>query len=315
MLALVFDGALRLRDDLPVPQPKDHEALIRVRTAGICSTDLEITRGYKGFKGVLGHEFVGDVVECADHEWVGRRVCGEINIACRSCSSCMSGMYTHCLFRQVIGILERDGAFAEYLTLPTENLYAVPDGLENDAAVFVEPVAAAYEILSQVPAVRGAEIVVLGDGRLGLLCAQVLNAAGGRVSVIGRHEQKLRRARDLGLVADLDSHRAQFCDIVVEATGSPSGLQRAIELVKPRGILVLKTTSSARSEIDWSAIVVNEITVVGSRCGPFAEAIHGLQDGTVQVLPLLSARYPLKEAVTAMDFASRPETLKVLLDT
>ena len=314
MLALVFDGALRLRRDFPAPRPQPHEALIRVRTAGICSTDLEITRGYKGFRGVLGHEFVGDVVECASAEWVGRRVCGEINIACGSCSSCTSGLPTHCLTRRVVGILGHDGAFAEYLTLPIVNLHTVPDGLPDDGAVFVEPVAAAYEILRQVPTVAGAAVTVLGDGKLGLLCAQVLRGAGARVWVLGRHAEKVQLARELGLGASLDSDIPRPADIVVEATGSPSGLQRAIDLIKPRGTIVLKTTSAARSDVDWSALVVNEITVVGSRCGPFADAIHGLQSGDVQVEHLIAARYSLEDGVTAMSFASRSTTMKVLLD-
>lgn len=301
--------------DVEVPRPGPEEALIRVRTAGICNTDIEITRGYKGFQGILGHEFVGDVAVCSDERWLGQRVCGEINVGCRACDQCRAGVATHCERREVIGILGRAGAFAEYLTLPLRNLHAVPDELTDDEAVFVEPVAAAYEVIRQVPSAADAEVIVLGDGKLGLLCAQVLVGAGARVTLLGRHAGKLQIASELGIEAGLAaSFNGDRVEIVIEATGSPAGLQRAIHLVKPRGTIVLKSTTTARTQIDWTMVVINEITVVGSRCGPFDEAINGLLHGAVRVLPLITERYPLIEAVHAMKQASQPGTLKVLID-
>ena len=215
----------------------------------------------------------------------------------------------------MLGIMGRDGAFAEYLVLPVRNLHQVPDALEDDIAVFVEPVAAAYEILQQLPIGKGTRVVVLGDGKLGLLCAQVVAQAGADVLLIGKHEEKLRIARAFGVTARrLEGNDESRADVVVEATGSTSGLQQAIEMVKPRGTIVLKSTTSSRMQADLSTIVVNEITVVGSRCGPFREAIRGLEGGSVQVLPLISERYPLARAVQALERAEQPAILKVLID-
>jgi alcohol dehydrogenase len=316
LLALTFDGALRVRSDVAVPRPRAGEALIQVRTAGVCDTDIEITRGYKGFHGILGHEFVGEVVECGESSWLGRRVCGEINVACGACEQCEAGLSTHCVRRAVLGIMDWEGAFAEYLVLPVRNLHRVPDELSDDIAVFVEPVAAAYEILQQVSIDQGARVVVLGDGKLGLLCAQVVGQAGADVLLLGKHEEKLQIARDLGLAARrLAGEDVSRADVVVEATGSSTGLQQAIDVVKPRGTIVLKSTTSSRAGADVSGIVVKEITVVGSRCGPFPEAIRALQDGTVRVLPLISERYPLARANQALKRAARPGMLKVLIDT
>ncbi len=315
MLALTFDGTLRVCSDVAVPRPGSDEARIRVTTAGICNTDIEITRGYKGFNGILGHEFVGEVAECVQDDWIGRRVCGEINIACRACPQCNAGLPTHCVRREVLGIIGRDGAFAEYLVLPLRNLHAVPDALPDDVAVFVEPVAAAYEILQQVPIEEGACVVVVGDGKLGLLCAQVVAQTGANVLLLGKHDDKLCLARELGISAqrsaDVQGVRA---DVVVEATGSPAGLQRAIELVEPRGTIILKSTTSSRCSADMSAIVVKEITLVGSRCGPFPEAIRGLEEGSVRVLPLIAERFSLDHAVHALERAAQAGMLKVLID-
>jgi threonine dehydrogenase-like Zn-dependent dehydrogenase len=315
VLALTFGQTLQVCSDVAMPQPRDDEALIRIRTAGICNTDLEITRGYKGFSGILGHEFVGEVVDCRVGGWTGARVCGEINIACGTCSLCRSGLSTHCERREVLGILHHDGVFAEYAVLPVRNLHKIPATLSDDVAVFVEPVAAAYEVLQQVRIDRGMRAVVLGDGKLGLLCAQVVASAGADVLLLGKHEEKLQLARALGLPAQLADHAGELrAKLVIEATGSPTGLQRAIAIVEPRGTIVLKTTTSARIAADLSAIVVNEITVVGSRCGPFLDAIDGLNDGRVEVLPLISERYVLTDAVHAMERAAQPGVLKVLID-
>jgi threonine dehydrogenase-like Zn-dependent dehydrogenase len=315
LLALTFDGTLRVRSDVAVPRPRADEALVRVRTAGICNTDLEITRGYKGFHGILGHEFIGEVVECGDSSWIGRRVCGEINVACGACLQCEAGLSTHCARRAVLGIMGWDGAFAEYLVLPVRNLHEVPDALRDDVAVFVEPVAAAYEILQQVSIGEGTPVIVLGDGKLGLLCAQVIAQAGADLVLVGKHDEKLHIAHGLGIRARrLEIADGSRANVVVEATGSPAGLQLAIDMVEPRGTIVLKSTISSRMEADLSAIVVKEITVIGSRCGPFNEAIRGLEGGSVQVLPLISERYPLARAVQGLERAALPGMLKVLID-
>jgi threonine dehydrogenase-like Zn-dependent dehydrogenase len=315
LYALTFDGSLRLRSDAPMPRPGDDEALVRVHTAGICNTDIEVTRGYKGFNGILGHEFVGQVVESRSQEWVGLRVCGEINVSCGACLQCVAGLTTHCARREVLGILNRDGAFAEYLVLPVRNLHRVPAELKDDVAVFVEPVAAAYEILEQVYIGAGSTVVVLGDGKLGLLCAQVAAAAGGRVVLLGKHPTKLRLANELGISArcTADSEMDNF-DVVIEATGSPNGLRQAILLAAPRGTIVLKSTTATPVEADHSAIVVKELTLVGSRCGPFRRAIAGLEDGSVQVLPLIEERYALSDSIHALQRAAQPGILKVLID-
>jgi alcohol dehydrogenase len=313
--ALTFDGTLRLRPNVSVPRPNDEEALVRVRIAGICNTDIEITRGYKGFEGILGHEFVGEVVESRTRTWVGKRVCGEINVSCGACIQCLAGLATHCARREVLGILQRDGAFAEYLVLPTRNLHEVPDELPDDVGVFVEPVAAAYEILQQVSIGANARVIVLGDGKLGLLCAQVVADTGAAVVLMGKHDEKLRLARSLGLETRRTMRsEINVADVVVEASGSPTGLSTAIELVAPRGTIVLKSTTSSRIDADLSAIVVKEITLVGSRCGPFRQALAGLSDGSVQVLPLIAERYALSDAVYALERAQQPGMLKVLID-
>jgi alcohol dehydrogenase len=313
MKALVFDGRLSLAD-VPLPR-RDGEALIQVRLAGICNTDIEITRGYGGYRGVLGHEFVGDVVECPDTAWTGRRVCGEINAWCGHCVWCRAGMPTHCTDRTVLGIVDRAGAFAEYLSLPVRNLHAVPEEVDDEEAVFVEPLAAAFEILEQVPVNSTDRVVVLGDGKLGMLCVQALRSAGARVVLVGKHANKLSRARALGLeTRTLQERVPEPADVVVEASGSASGLQMAISLVRPRGTIVLKSTVAQPTGIDMSPVVVNEVTVVGSRCGPFDRAIAALQRMEVAVRPLVDARFPLDRAIEAMERAASPGTMKVLLE-
>lgn len=314
MRALVFDGELHV-DDVQLPVAGPGEALIRVRCAGICGTDLEITRGYKGFRGIPGHEFVGDVVESRDTFSAGKRVCGEINIACRSCPECRSGLATHCRHRSVLGILNHDGAFAEYLTLPCVNLHEVPDEVDDDQAVFVEPLAAAFQMLEQV-AVRASErVLVLGDGRLGLLCAQVMALTGAQVTLLGRHSENVSLVEGRGFTVTVESAALEDrFDVAVDATGTTSGLGLAMELLRPRGTLVLKSTTAGAGHLDMSPAVVKEITIVGSRCGPFRPAIDALCRGTVNVSSLISARYPLSQAVAAFRQAGEPGTLKILLD-
>jgi len=315
MDALVFDGQLDLRE-VNRPQPKPGEALIRVSLAGICGTDLEILKGYSSFHGILGHEFTGQVVECAGQEWVGRRVVGEINLSCGECSFCLWGLGRHCPHRSVLGIVNRDGAFADYLTLPIENLHAVPDEIPDEAAVFVEPLAAAAEILEFVRVAPSPRAAVLGDGRLGLLIAQVLRSSHSNVIVIGKHESKLQMARSLGVKAvDLARDRlpAASFSLVVEATGSPDGLREALRLTEPRGTVVMKSTFRDMARFDTAKLVVDEIKLVGSRCGNFRTALELLQSGEVRVQPLISRTFPLSAGLEAFDYARNNECLKVLL--
>jgi len=308
--------ALRLRDDLPLPDPPPGEALVRVRLAGVCNTDLELVRGYTPYTGVPGHEFVG-VVEASPGapDWVGRRVVGEINAACGRCPTCLAGRRTHCERRSVLGILARDGAFATHLCLPAENLHAVPADLPDDVAVFAEPTAAAFEIQEQVRVSPGDRVVVIGAGKLGNLVAQTLAARGCRLLAVGRSPRSLGILSGRGVeTATADGIRGREADLVVECTGNPEGLDLARRAVRPRGTIVLKSTYHGRAAIDMAPFVVDEITLVGSRCGPFRPALSALARGDVDPRPLVEARYPLAEAVAAFDHAGRPGALKVLVD-
>lgn len=314
MLALTrHDSQLGMRQiDMPVRKPG--EALVRVRMAGICNTDLEIARGYMSFEGVLGHEFIGEVVEADDAHWLGARVAGEINLACRKCETCARGLARHCPNRTVLGILGKDGAFAEYLTLPIANLHRVPDTLSDRAACFVEPIAACYEILEQVPLKGHERIAVLGDGKLGQLVAMVLHERAAAPILVGKHEPKLQRARARGLRTAYAGELAhKSFDVVVEATGSPSGMQAALQLVRPRGTLVLKSTYHGALTLDAAPLVIDEITLVGSRCGPFVPAIASLAAHKLQPDSLIDAVFPLSEAYEALQRAGEPGVLKVLL--
>lgn len=310
--------SIRFRDDLPRPEPAEGEARVRVLAAGICNTDLELVGGYYPFTGVPGHEFVGRVEAAPGaEEWEGRRVVGEINAACGACPACRAGRRTHCERRTVLGIRGRDGAFAESLTLPVANLHEVPDGLPDDAAVFTEPLAAALEVREQVPIDAGDRVVVVGDGKLGNLVAQTLALTGCALTVIGRHPGKLALLAARGIAtARADEGVADGrADVVVECTGNAEGLERARRAVRPRGTIVLKSTYRGRSSLDVSRIVVDEITLVGSRCGPFAPALALLVEGRVEVRSLVHARFPLHEAVAAFAEASRPGVMKVLVET
>lgn len=315
MRALRFDGGEVRLEDVAEPQPSGDDAVVRVHLAGICRTDLEIVRGYMGFHGTLGHEFVGTVEE-GPEAWRGQRVVGEINFACQACSLCAQGLQRHCPRRKVMGILDADGAFADRVRVPASNLHPVPAGVTDEQAVFTEPLAAAFEILEQVRIEAGQDCVVLGDGKLGLLVAQVLHHAGARVRCIGRHTEKLARlaGRDIetALLEDCGDLRAS---LVVEATGSAEGFQRAMDAVLPRGTLVLKTTVSERLNLDLSPLVINEIQVVGSRCGPFTPALRALETGAVDVTPLIAGRVPLSQGLDALDQAGLRGALKVLIET
>lgn len=314
MRALHWNGdELRLVEDHPEPEVREGDALLGVRLAGICSTDQQILRGYMGFTGVPGHEFVGEVLE-GPPEWRGKRVVAEINFACGACPDCARGLGRHCPTRRVLGILNADGAFAERVAVPVANLHEVPADVPDEAAVFAEPVAAAFEILEQVPVDGTTRALVLGDGKLGLLCAQVLAQAGVDTTVVGKHPGKLERVAGRGLkVVVADEYRPAPFDLVVEATGSERGLAAAIESVRPRGTLVLKSTVAARHHLSLAPLVIHEVTVVGSRCGPFAPALEALAAGRVAVEPLVDACFPLAEGLDAVERASAKPTLKVLL--
>jgi alcohol dehydrogenase len=314
-LVLGADGSLSLRDR---PKPAaGNECLIRVAAAGICGTDLELLRGYAGFAGVPGHEFVGVVEESGPEgrEWVGRRVVGEITVGCGECAGCRAAGRGHCDVRTVVGIRERDGAFAEFLTLPPRNLHAVPDSVDDTTAVFVEPVAAACRVIEQVNIERGTRAALVGAGRLGLLVAQVVRAHGADVTVIARGERGRSLAETFGFqtagVDPLPTSLARSFDLVIDATGNPAGFALASGLVRPRGTLVMKSTIHGETPIAFSPLVVDEITIVGSRCGPFDRAIELLNAGRIAVKPLIGAIYPLDQFARAFDYARRG--MKVIL--
>ena len=317
MRALVFDNALRFDPAYPDPVPPANEALIRVRLAGICNTDLELVRGYMAFQGVLGHEFVGEVVDAQEPAWVGRRVVGDINAACYrpDCAACRAGRHTHCPNRTTLGIDRRDGAFADLLRLPLANLYPVPEQVPDEVAVFTEPLAAACEILEQIRLRPTEDVVVLGDGKLGLLVAAVLRLAGTGCTLVGRHAGKLAIAQAWGVTTQRGSESLpeRAAGVVVECTGSPEGFREARRLLRPRGTLVLKSTYHSNLSVDMSALVVDEITLVGSRCGPFAPALRLLERGLVDPRPMISTTYPLVEGRAAMAHAAESGVLKVLL--
>lgn len=302
--------------EVPVPEAPAGEALVRVCLAGICATDLELIKGYYPYTGVLGHEFVGEVVEALERpDLVGRRVVGEINAACGECEACRREDRTHCENRTVLGIKERDGAFAEYLILPFENLHVVPSPISNETAVFTEPLAAALEILTQVQISEKDRVLLVGAGRLGQLIARVLAATKCELSVSARHATQRALLDMLGIATITPEEiRAGGYDIVVEATGSQGGFADARRAVRPRGTIVLKSTYAGSIDVDFSAIVVDEITLVGSRCGPFETALEWLAEGRVDPLPLVSARRPLRDGPAALEEAGRPGVLKVLLD-
>ena len=324
MDALVFTGGkVEFTSSYPQPKPDTDEVLIAVETAGVCSTDLEITKGYMGFSGVLGHEFVG-TVEKGPRNLQGKRVVADINCVCGQCDMCQSGLSSHCPNRQVIGIQGHDGVFAEYVVVPQRNVHVLPDTLGNDEAIFVEPLAAAMQVVQQVPIEKRHKVIVAGDGRLGLLAVQVLANAGGKGNVVllGKHEEKLTFAEKRGIQGILLENMLikPEWDVVVDCTGSPGGFATACQLVRPRGKLVLKSTwatdrQSATDDtpIDLSLLVINEITLIGSRCGPFANAINALAAQQVVTNGLITSRFKLADGVKALEAAKQPNQIKVVL--
>jgi threonine dehydrogenase-like Zn-dependent dehydrogenase len=321
--ALLFDGQNpRFEPDHPEPALPAGEALIRPTRAGVCSTDLEICRGYMGFEGVLGHEFVGVVEQVSDeadrqaHELVGRRVVGTINCVCGRCDLCTSGLSNHCRNRTVLGIQDRDGCFADRFTLPVANLLPVPDTLDDDHAVFAEPLAAACNITQQLHVEGRPYVTVLGDGRLGLLSAQVMAQLNATVRLLGKHPEKLALCEKWGIQhrhVDEVTPRADQ-DIVVDCTASANGLETAMAMVRPRGRIALKTTVAQQAGIDLSPLVINEIQLIGSRCGPFPEALELLDAGWVDVLSLISRRIPIDRGAEALQLAQQSDNIKVLLE-
>lgn len=312
MRALLFDGTLRFVTDYPEPPLVPGEALIRPHLVGICNTDIEITRGYMGFRGVLGHEFVGTVAACEDPAWIGRRVVGEINAACMQCPTCRRGDHTHCPQRTTLGIDRRDGAMADLVSLPIHCLHAVPETISDEQAVWVEPLAAALEILEQCHLRPDDRVAVVGDGKLGAMITQVVRLPGCAVTLVGRHPERwdLYRRQGARCVSAAEVAGERF-DVVVDCTGQPAGLATARALVRPRGRLVLKSTFHAPSELNLTMLVVDEITLIGSRCGPFPPALRLLERGLIETAPLISARYDLRDGIAA--FAAARGAMKVLL--
>ena len=329
MKALRFNDTLELVSDAPVPR-RYGESLIAVTAAGICNTDLEIVKGYAGFRGILGHEFVGVVAESPDPSLEGKRVVGEINAGCGLCDLCAAGDPRHCSTRTVLGIKDRDGAFAEFLSLPARNLIEVPASISHEQAVFVEPLAAALGILERTPVEAGSRVAVIGDGKLAQLIVRALGPSGCQITMVGKHQEKLDLARGIaagfilvnddflrrsaaGDVSLLTLDEEQF-DIAIEATGSQTGLPLAIDIVKPRGVIVLKSTYHNRTLLQLAKLVVNELSIVGSRCGRFQPAIDLLASGSLDLTELISARFSLDEGLAAFEAARRSASMKVIIE-
>lgn len=317
MRAVVFDNGLKLDKNYAKPSPQKGEALIKVNTIGICNTDYEITKGYMGYKGVLGHEFTGVVEEinADDKSLLNKRVVGEINCGCGECEWCNQGLERHCTNRSTLGIWQREGCFAEYVCLPVKNLLEIPENVSDEEAVFTEPLAAALEILEQIHIPPYKKIAVLGDGKLGLMIALALNAAGLDLILIGKHENKLEIAKKQGVKTKLlsDVEIKKEYDFVVEATGSISGFETSLALTKPRGTLILKSTIAASKEFNFAPVVVDEITIVGSRCGQFAPALRLLESGRIDVKPLISDIFELDESIAAFERNKEKSSIKVIV--
>lgn len=319
MKAVVFNEGLKLVKDYKKPEPKKGEALVRVTLAGICNTDYEITKGYMGYKGILGHEAVGIVEEINDEDQslLGKRVVAEISYGCKEpdCEWCAQKLYRHCPNRHTLGIWQKDGVFCEYFTMPLEVLFEVPENVEDEQAVFVEPLAAAIEITEQLHIKPMDRVVILGDGKLGLITALALNALNINVTLVGKHQNKLDIAKAQGVSVKLlnEFEIKKEYDVVVEATGSVSGFEIALALTKPRGVLVLKSTVAASKEFNLAPIVIDEITVLGSRCGQFPPALRLLQSGRIDLKPMISASYSVDDAIEAFEKNKEKDVLKVLL--
>jgi threonine dehydrogenase-like Zn-dependent dehydrogenase len=312
MQALVFDKQIKYHRDYPDLAPRAGASIVRVSLAGICGTDLEISRGYLAFRGVPGHEFVGRVVETSNPDLRGKRVVGEINAGCGRCAACLADLTRHCPNRTVLGILGRDGSFAEFLTLPDENLLPVPDSIPDDAAVFTEPLAAAFEIFEQIHIGRNQSILVLGDGRLGAMVALALNSRSYEPLVVGHHPEKLERLSALGIKTTETAPQDKF-DVVVDCTGKGEGFRTALERVAPRGTIILKSTAAAGAELNLAPVVINEITVLGSRCGRFAPALEALAVDRIDPRPLIDGIFSLSDGIDAIGAAANPSNFKILL--
>ncbi|WP_129629919.1 MDR/zinc-dependent alcohol dehydrogenase-like family protein [Candidatus Oscillochloris fontis] len=312
MQALIFDGTLKLIQNYPAPELRPGEAIIRPHVTGLCNTDIEITRGYMGFCGVLGHEFVGTVVACHDQSWIGRRVVGEINASCTTCPTCLRGDPTHCPNRTTLGIDRRDGVMAELFSLPIHCLHSVPSTVPDEAAVFAEPLAAALEIVEQSHIRPTERVAVVGDGKLGAMIVQVLRLTGCDLTLVGRHPERWSLYTEQGITCrhSQDITATDRFDVVVDCTGNPKGLATARQLLRPRGRLILKSTFEAASQINLTMLVIDEIQLIGSRCGPFAPALRLLERGLIATAPLISAEYPLRDGLQA--FAAAHGQMKVL---
>lgn len=320
MRALVFNNKLELKQDFEKPTPKENEALIKVKLVGICNTDYEITKGYMGYNGILGHEFVGVVEEIngEDKSLLGKRVVGEINLGCKNCDYCAKGLERHCPNRQTLGIFNKDGCFADYVTLPLSNLLEVSEKINDETAVFVEPLAAALEILEQLHIKPYEKVCVLGDGKLGLITALALNASNVDVTLVGKHQNKLDIAKEQNvktmLLENLKQEDNKSFDVVVEATGRVSGFETSLSLVKPRGVLVLKSTIATGKELNLAPIVIDEITVLGSRCGQFAPALRLMEKNVIDFSKLVSAKLSFDDAVLGFEKNKENNTIKILLE-
>ena len=314
MKATFFDGKQMIFDN-NYPDPKFNETLVQVNLAGICGTDLEILNGYMKYSGILGHEFVGTVVKSNNPNLIGKRVVGEINAGCTKCDFCIRGMERHCPSRTVLGILKRDGAFAEFLSLPEKNLHVIPDSISDEQAVFVEPLAAAFEINEQISLKPEWNVAVVGDGRLAQLIIQVIKLTCSNITCFGKHQNKLEGLIQSGIKIKIgiESTDEQLFDLVVEATGSNSGFTDTMKLVKPRGTVVLKSTIASRENLDLTSTIINEITLIGSRCGLFKPAIDALATGVISVDSMVDCTFPLHKFQDAIVHAKKPDTLKVFL--
>ena len=318
MKAIEFNKELKIIENYPMPEPQKGEALIKIITAGICNTDIEIMKGYMGFSGILGHEFVGIVEKINDsnQDLINQRVVGEINCGCGSCEYCLKGFETHCPSRTVLGIFNKNGCFADYITLPLKNIYKVPEKISNKEAVFAEPLAAAFEILDQIQIKPTDKVLILGDGKLGLLISLVLNLTQAEIILVGKHQEKLAIAKNQNvntkLLSDLVIEKNY--DVVVEATGSINGFELSQKLVKPRGTIVLKSTVASEKALNLAPIVIDEIKIIGSRCGSFKPALRALEKNLINVIPLISEEYNFNEALKAFELSKTKGILKVLIN-
>lgn len=318
MKAVYFDQKINIIDNYSEPVPDQNEVLIKTKIAGICNTDLEIVKGYMNFKGILGHEFVGTIEKAPQNyqNLIGKRVVGEINCSCLKCEYCLKGIPTHCMNRKVLGIFNKDGAFGQYLTLPVKNIHIIDDSIKDEEAVLVEPLAAAFEILEQIHIKPTDKIIVLGDGKLGLLVCLVLKLINDNIILAGKNRDKLKIASDKNIktitVDELKIEKSY--DIVIEATGSLHGFETALNLVKPQGTIVLKTTVASKYQINLSSVVIDEIKIIGSRCGRFKPAIDALSNKKIDVNPLITKIYKFEKVLEALKKAQQKGSLKVLID-